>query len=299
MYRSTSRSSLFQRLATSLLPLLLFVASVHPAFAQRAERNVSNTVTMNADGTVYIDNHDGAITVTPWDRNEVQYEARITHNRQEGVDETKIRVDGSSSSLRLETDFDDIPRDGLWDGRSAPKVFYTLKVPASASIVVDDHESTIDIRDISGDVEIDTHDGSVTLTNLSGAVEIDTHDGSMELANLTGPVEIDTHDSDLRATGLTGPFEIDTHDGDIDLTFAALNGPIIIDSHDARATVTLPPGAGFNLATDMGDDASIDVEPALSVSNIGRGGVRGTANGGGPEIRVSSHDGDLQIREQG
>lgn len=298
MHISASRSSLYPRLATSLLTLLLLAASIHPAFAQRAERNVSDTVAMDADGTVYIDNHDGAITISPWDRNEVKYEARITHKRQEGVDNTKIRVDASSSSLSLDTDFDDIPRDGMWGGRSAPKVFYTLNVPASASIVIDDHESTIDIRDLTGDVEIDTHDGSMTLTNLSGEVEIDTHDGSMELANLSGEVEIDTHDSDLRATGLTGPLEIDTHDGDIEVEFASLNGPITIDSHDARATITLPAGTGFNLAADMGDDASIDVEPSLSVSNISGGGMQGAANGGGPEIRVSSHDGDLQIRER-
>lgn len=299
MHTSLSHSPVYPRLASSLLALLLLVVSVHPAFAQRAERNVSDTVSMDANGTVYINNHDGAITVTPWDRNEVQYEARITHKRQEGVDNTKIRVDASSSSLRLETDFDDVPRDGLWGGRSAPNVFYILKVPVDASIVIDDHESTIDIRDLTGDVEIDTHDGSMTLTNLRGDVEIDTHDGSMELTNLTGEVEIDTHDSDLRATGLTGPFEIDTHDGDIDLTFASLNGPITIDSHDARATITFPPGTGFNLTADMGDDASIDVEPSLSVSKVRGGGMQGTANGGGPKIRVSSHDGDLQIREQG
>ncbi len=299
MHTSTSHSPVYPQLAASLLTLLLLVASVNPAFAQRAERNVSDTVAMDANGTVYIDNHDGAITVTPWDRNEVQYEARITHERQEGVDNTKIRVDASSSSLRLDTDFDDIPRDGMWGGRSAPNVFYTLKVPAAASIVIDDHESTIDIRDLAGDVEIDTHDGSMTLTNLTGNVEIDTHDGSMELANLTGEVEIDTHDSDLRATGLTGPLKIDTHDGDIEVEFASLNGPITIDSHDARATITLPAGAGFNLAADMDDDASIDVEPSLSVSKVRGGGIQGTANGGGPDIRVSSHDGDLQIREQG
>jgi DUF4097 and DUF4098 domain-containing protein YvlB len=299
MHIFASRSSLDSRIAASLLTLLLLAASVHPALAQRAERNVSDTVAMDADGTVYIDNHDGAITVTPWDRNEVQYEARITHRRQEGVDNTKIRVDASSASVSLDTDFDDIPRDGMWGGRSAPKVFYTLNVPTSASIVIDDHESTIDIRDLTGDVEIDTHDGSMTLTNLSGDVEIDTHDGSMELADLTGEVEIDTHDSDLRATGLTGPLEIDTHDGDIEVEFASLNGPITIDSHDARATITLPAGTGFNLAADMGEDASIDVQPSVSVSSMNGGGMQGAANGGGPEIRVSSHDGDLQIRERG
>jgi hypothetical protein len=299
MYTSTSHSPLDPRRAASLLTLLLLVASLHPAFAQSAERNVSDTVAMDADGTVYIDNHDGAITVTPWDRNEVQYDARITHKRQEGVDNTKIRVNASSTSLSLETDFDDVPRDGMWGGRSAPNVFYTLKVPVSASIVVDDHESTIDIRDLTGDVEIDTHDGSMTLANLSDDVEIDTHDGSMDLTNLTGEVEIDAHDSDLRATGLTGPLEIDTHDGDIEVEVASLNGSISIDSHDARARITLPAGTGFNLAADMGDDASISVEPSLSVSKVRGNGMRGAANGGGPEIRVSSHDGDLQIRERG
>lgn len=285
-----------RRVTILFFALLVAVSGAH---AQSAERTVSNTVSLNADGTVYIDNHDGAISVTPWDRDEVQYEARITHKRHEGVDNTRIRVDASSRSLRLESDFDDIPSEGFWGGRSAPKVYYTLKVPAAASIIIDDHESSIDIRDLSGAVEIDTHDGSMSLASLSGDVEIDTHDGSMDFTNLTGRLEIDTHDSDLRATGLRGPVEIDTHDGDIDLQFAALDGPITIDSHDARATITLPDGTGFDLDSDMGRDADLDIEPSLTVSNIGGDSIRGTANGGGPRIKVSSHDGELRIRTRG
>lgn len=287
------------RRVTALFFALLLAVSVPAAHAQPAERTVSDTVSLNADGTVYIENHDGAITVTPWDRSEVQYEARITHERQEGVDNTRIRVDASGRALRLETDFDDIPKENIWGGRSAPKVYYTLKVPAAASVVVDDHESSINIRGLSGRVEIDTHDGSMSLTDLSGDVEIDTHDGSVELANVTGSLEVDTHDSDVRAIGLRGPVEIDTHDGDIDMQFAALDGPITIDSHDARATITLPDGTGFDLDSDMGRDADLDIEPDLMVSNIGGDGIRGKANGGGPRIRVSSHDGELRIRTRG
>jgi len=281
---------------------LLLASSLSPATAQRAERTVSDTVPLSETGTVSIDNHDGAITITPWDRAEVSFEARVTHSEQQGVDNTQIRVDRSSNRVSIVTDFEDVESSsrffGMVQNREAPDVDYTIRIPTGASLEIDDHESEISVDGLAGDVAIDTHDGRIDVRNHGGDLVIDSRDGDILLESIAGSVEIDTHDSPISARGLRGGVTIDAHDGDIDLEFAAVTGEIRIDSHDAEARLTLPADAGFDIATNMGDDADLDIEPSMSDVSIDDNRIRGSVNGGGPRIRVSSHDGRLSIRTQ-
>ncbi|PEN13779.1 hypothetical protein CRI94_06840 [Longibacter salinarum] len=285
-------------LSRFVLALLFFAAVASTVHAQDAERMVSDTVPLDANGTVSVDNHDGEIRITTWDRSEVSYEARIVHDEQDNIDQTKIRVQSSNGRVSIESDFDDVENDGFWGGRSVPDVYYTLRVPRTASVEIDDHGSDLTIEGLQGDVDVDKHDGEIVLSDIDGDVEIDTHDSPIRLSNIAGAVEIDTHDGSVEATGLQGPFEVDTHDGKIDAAFTSLNDGVEIDSHDARVILRLPAEAAFTLRTDMGDDARIDVEPEMNVESRDEGDLRATVNGGGPEIYVSSHDGSVTIRNQ-
>jgi DUF4097 and DUF4098 domain-containing protein YvlB len=264
------------------------------AHAQDTERTVTGTAPIAADGTVSLENHDGAITVSTWDRDEVEYEARIVHRDEEVVQKTEIRLESSSDEVSIRSETDD---GGFWENRSKPDIFYTVRVPAGASIEIDDHASEIRVEALQGDVDIDTHDGSIELRDIGGDVDIDSHDGRIQLAGIGGDLEIDTHDSPIDARGLNGALELDTHDGSVSFAFDTLTRDIELDHHDADITLIVPADAGFDLRTDT-HDAEISVEPEMSVSSMSDGNVRATVNGGGPEVYMSAHDGSLTINTQ-
>lgn len=287
-------------LCSRLLVLLLlggFVAL--PVRAQDTQANVvSGTAPLSADGRVVIDNHEGAITVTTWDRAEVKYEARID-GPADGP--TVVRVSESDRAFTIRTDHDD---GSGWNGnRDVRPVHYTLTVPATASLLIDDHESTIDVRGLQAALEIDTHEGDVTVADHVGDVEIDTHESRMRLTNVTGELEIDTHEGDLVVDGLRGGFEFDSHDGKADVTFAELTGDVEVDTHDGAVTLVLPSGAGFFLRTDLNKDSRLDSDFDLSGIRLASGedgavNYNGDVNGGGPEIRFDAHDGRFAIQSQ-
>ena len=282
----------------SLFVAFCVLAAPVAANAQNAERTVTNTVPMDSDGTVTVENHDGEINITTWNRSEVQVEARIVHEDEDTVRDTRIRTESSDSEVEIESDFDDVEKSGFWGARSVPDVFYTLRVPAGASLEIDDHGSAINVDGLQGQVDVDSHDGGIQLSRIGGPVRIDTHDGAIDLRDITGAVEIDSHDGDVTASGLRGPLTVDTHDGRVNAAFSSLDGPVEIDSHDARVRLTLPTGAAFTLQTDMGDDGNVEVEPEMSLTSMDEGDIEATVNGGGPEIYVSAHDGSLQIETQ-
>jgi DUF4097 and DUF4098 domain-containing protein YvlB len=296
-----------RRLFPFLIGLFLLVGTLPATLAHAQAQRISDTVSLDPDGSVSVDNHEGSITVTTWDRDAVQYEVEI--DAPEGSDQlrnTEIDVDHSSRSLRLATT-QRKGNGGNWfswgDGNDIPDVHYTIRMPRTARLTIDDHESEIEVTGLQAELRIDTHEGPITVTDQEGEVIIDSHESRTDLRNITGRLTIDTHDSDIVVENLRGAFELDTHDGSADVAFAELTDDVEIDTHDARITLTFPGDAGFDLRTDFSDDADLDSEfdiASLRISDDDDDEVnyRGAVNGGGPRIELESHDGRFALRQQ-
>ena len=291
-----------------LVGLFLLIGALPTTSAHAQAQRLSDTVSLDPDGSVSIDNHEGSITVTTWDRDAVQYEVEI--DAPEGSDQlrnTTIDVDHTSRSLRLATEQRDRGDNGSWfswnGGNDIPDVHYTIRMPRTARLTIDDHESDIEVTGLQAELRIDTHEGPITVTDQDGEVTIDSHESRTDLRNITGRLTIDTHDSDVVVENLRGAFELDTHDGSADVMFAELTDDVEIDTHDARITLTFPGDIGFDLRTDFSDDADLDSDfdlASLRISDDDDDEVnyRGAVNGGGPRIELESHDGRFTLRRQ-
>ena len=309
--------------ATALYVLL---GGASPVVAQ--DRTTSGTAALSAEGTVVVDNHEGWITIETWDRAEVKYEAVVRpEDDAEHPEATTVRVDRGDDRFVIRTEYDEDKENGddgsFWsNSQNIMPVEYTLTVPQSASVKVDDHESDIEVTGVGGPVRLDTHDGRIALTDQSGDADIESHDGPIVVENQTGAltidahdsdvrlrsvgsrVEIDAHDSDIEAEGLSGGLEVDTHEGDGRFVFAELTDDVEIDTHDGDFTLILPTKAGFDLRTDFGDEdadlrADFDLAPyRISDDDDDEVNYAGSINGGGPRISLSAHDGDFEIRTQ-
>lgn len=288
-------------LASVFLLALTAQTTVH-AQAQR----LTDTVSLAPDGAVSIDNHEGSITVTTWDRNAVQYAVAI--DAPEGSDafrNTEIEVDHSNRSLRLATTQRDRDDDGSWFSWSGDiaNVHYTIQMPRTARLTIDDHASDIAVTGLQAALRIDTHDGPIQVADQQGEVTIDSHESRMDLTNLTGALTIDTHEGDLTVENLRGGLELDTHEGTATVTFAALTGDVEIDTHEGRFTLAVPGDTGFDLRTDFHDDVDLDSDfdmASLRITDDEEDDVnyRGAVNGGGPRIDLEAHDGRFTLRRR-
>jgi hypothetical protein len=309
--------------------LLLSAGLAPPVAAQEPARTVRDSVTLPADGALSVDNHEGSITVTTWDRSVVRYEAQIMPTDEDpDAKKVSIKAESTGNQLRLATvheDGDDesvvfgFTEDGFqWGGVDIPAVHYTITLPRTAALTLDDHESTVNVTGHAGRLRIDSHDGPITVEDQQGPLTVDTHDSPVTIVDQTGDVRLDTHDGDVEARGVTGRLALDTHDGDLtvsglsgglrfeshdgsaSVSISALSAAVLTDTHDGDVTLTLPADAGFFLATDLSDDS--DVLSDFDLQSIRQGdpdddvNYRGDVNGGGPEIRIESNDGDVTLR---
>jgi len=311
--------------------LILGVGPVPPTLAQDPARTVRDTVILAADGEVTINNHEGSITVTTWDRDQVRYEAEIMPTDEDpNAEKVTIQSRGTNDRFRLATTHEEgddesvvsgFDGDGFqWGGIDIPAVHYTTTMPRTAALALDDHESTISVTGLAARLQIDTHESPITIekqrgevvidshesripvTDQEGDVTLNTHEGRMKLHRVVGRLEVDTHEGDLTAEGLKGGLRFEAHDGTADVSFASLTSDVFASTHDGDVTLALPGGTGFDLNTDSDEDADLDSDFDLQSIRIADGdendkvNYRGDVHRDGPEIYLESQDGDFVIR---
>jgi hypothetical protein len=247
------------------------------AFASAAGaevKNIDRTLPLSATGTVALEAHNGSIQISTWDRPEVEVHVRIDWS---GVSSTSYRfrqttvdVDGSADRVSIKWISPDQYGgwtfwslfDGSWIG---PDVHYTITAPKTARLDIRTHNATTDIRDVNG------------------ALSVGTHNGSIRVANLAGPLDLSMHNGWAR------------------VDFASFNQDTRITTHNGVVEVTLPASSKFNVDS-RGHHVSVesDFQLATRASYSGRASsnLSGTVNGGGPDLRVASHNGSLRLRSK-
>ena len=92
-----------------------------------------HTVSLPANGRVSLDNVNGNVEITGWDRNEVQIDAVKQARDQQRLDEARIEVETGSDSVKIRTQY---PHNHT--NNNPASVHYTLHVPQNARL--DQHQ---------------------------------------------------------------------------------------------------------------------------------------------------------------
>ena len=234
--------------------------------------------------TVKVKLLSGGITVKSYGGKEVVVEAK---SREEEKSSHKNapqaagmkRIPNLSSGLSIEEE-DNVVSIGT--GMTSRPIDISVQVPARANLVLKTlNDGEIVVDQVQGEIEIDDLNGPVTLTRVSGSVVAHSLNGAVKATILA--VEVGKP-----------------------MSFTSLNGDI---------DVTLPPEFKGNavMKTDNGEiysdfDIKIDYstdKPTVEGST-GKGGkfkvkldhtMRGSINGGGPEMQFKTFNGNIYIRK--
>jgi hypothetical protein len=244
------------------------LALAHPG----AVGDVHKTLPLDAGGRLEVSTYKGSITVTVWDRPEAEISARIEPdgNDSDGarkVAETKIRIEGGGASVSVKSDYDGVREHHLfsWFGSqgSLPFVHYTIRMPATARLEVDDYKSRTQVTGLKADLKIHTYKGDV---------RIDAQDGAAD---------------------------VDTYKGDVRVAFARYSKASGCETYKGSFDVSLPRDSRFELDADGGRRGEIDSDFAVASRRTFRrdgDSARGSVNGGGPALRFESSRGSLRLR---
>jgi DUF4097 and DUF4098 domain-containing protein YvlB len=244
------------------------------ASATTLEEKFDRTFDVRPGARVSLANVNGTITIRAWDQPRVRIQAqkrvRAAGNdrAREAMADLKIEIVPSDGGLRVITRY---PKrdDGLgfldWmiggGGGVNASVTYEVDVPRTMNLDLDTTNGGIDVNDIRGSHRIETTNGRINLARCAGDIEAETTNGSIraELLDVTPGKAM----------------RLSTTNGRISLAAP----PTLAVRVDAATT-----------------NGSINTELPVSTTHAGRRSLRGNINGGGPELRLRTTNGSIDIR---
>jgi DUF4097 and DUF4098 domain-containing protein YvlB len=215
------------------------------------------TVPLSANGRVSLENINGNVTITGWDRSEVQIDAVKKADSQQKLEEAKIEVDASSDSVRIRTRYPENHHNN-----NPATVTYELHVPRGARL------DSIDL--VNGSLEVSQVGGELRASLVNGSAKI--------------------HD-------LAGRAHISSVNGTVSANYRTLNNVSDIELKSVNGTVKLglpaSPNADVSVSTVNGG-ISTDFPLTVSGKFMGRH-IDGRLGNGGTRIEISNVNGSVHI----
>jgi len=227
-------------------------------------KKFSKTYEFSQNGSINLDNINGNVEVTGWDKDEILLEYTITADSADDIENVKVEVDHSKQDFDVDVD---IESSGFMNwGGSSGEVSFSLKVPKGSRLdSIESVNGNIKIASVSGEIKAETVNGKIVIKNAAQDVKFGTVNGSVE-------VHLDELHSSNRIKG-------DSVNGDIE--------------------VYLPENDGFELRSetvngDLTNDFGIEVDEGDYVGAE----MDGSYKNGGASLKFDTVNGDIDVRKK-
>jgi DUF4097 and DUF4098 domain-containing protein YvlB len=186
----------------------------------------------------------------------------------------------------------------------------------TGNVQVDGEVEDGNVSDVTGTLDFNAgYNGSVELSHITQHVhfksvrtdlqiaklngEISMGHGDIRLESVVGPVKLDTRSNELHLEDVSGEVEIENRNGLVEIRPKGPLGNITINNSHGGIELELPESANFRLDAQS-SSGNIDVSDfSVNVDNQSQNATaRGTIGKGGPDIRLRSERGTIQIRKQ-
>jgi len=249
----------------TLCALLVLALGAHASDHQGAfTEEFHQTYTLTPGGRVELDNINGAVHISTWERNEVKVDAVKYADAKDRLDDARIEIDSGKDYLSIRTKYRDHDLSFNWGSRNnPPSVEYTLTVPRAIRLD-----------------EIKLINGSLDITGVSGEVHASCINGQLEAHNLSGRAELSTINGHLDARFdqlSSSSIELKSVNGSVELTIPS----------DSKAEIEASTVSG-----GIENDFGLRVNHHRYVGHD----LRGELGSGGPRVKLENVNGRIEIR---
>jgi DUF4097 and DUF4098 domain-containing protein YvlB len=282
------RRLLVHLFATAALGLL----AVSPALADEWNRSF----TVKANPSLRIEAHESRVTVVGWDRPEIAI--KVTTNGWHIGSHVRVEAEQNGSEVTLSVHR---PSYGMYFSLTPHWIHVEVSMPKKGDLNVRTGDGGVMVQSLDGMLRIWTGDGHIEARTLRGDMNLHTGDGGIEADDLDGRLVASSGDGHITVRGRFDSLDLSSGDGSIEAEAASgsrLQSEWTLHTGDGGLTLRVPETIKADLHASTGDghisvDLPVLVEGELKPSRE----LRGTLNGGGPLIRLSSGDGSIRLQK--
>jgi Putative adhesin len=184
-------------------------------------------------------------------------------------------------------------------GRRSVTVAMTVLVPRGVLVKVTTGNGAVAVERAGGEVSATTGNGRVQVSGTDGLVRVSTGNGDVVVRDAKAAVRVTTGNGRVTVTTAEGPVDASTGNGDIDVQIGALRSTESMGFHTGSGSVrvTLPASYNGDLDATTGNgeirsDFDLKVQGRMSSRR-----VRATIGNGGPMLRLTTGNGQLELRK--
>lgn len=182
-----------------------------------AKSNVDETRALSENGSVYVDNVAGSVTVTGWDKNEVS----VKGTYGSGVD--RVDISGNSNTLNIRVKLRIGP---FLNGHCDLEIMVPYKASidintVSARITVADAKGEAFVKSVSGEIRISGEFENLEVKSTSGDIEVKGSGKEFTVSCISGEIGVSGDFPDIRAKTVSGDITLEGEtitNGDFDST---------------------------------------------------------------------------------
>jgi DUF4097 and DUF4098 domain-containing protein YvlB len=152
------------------------LAALSISASAQVSEEFHRTVPLPSNGRVSLGNVNGNVTITGWERTEVQIDAVKKASNQQKLDEATIEVDAGSDYVRIRTRY---PENHT--NNNAASVTYELHVPRTARLDhIDLVNGSLTVSQVSGDIRSSLVNGKTMVHDLAARAELSSVNGTID-----------------------------------------------------------------------------------------------------------------------
>jgi len=289
------------------LAAAILAAAAPPAMAQQ---QINKRVNVAPDATVEVSNVQGTVTITTWDRNEVELIAELESDKDE------LEFEATERNVRIEVERPH-SKYGRGDEEDAD---LTLRVPSRARLVVDTVSAEIGVtgargeqslESVSGEVRTQAFDAPVRASSVSGDVVVTGNGGKAGVSteNVSGTSTVtgvrgnyhgEVVSGEINAVVAAGQeLELSSVSGDINLQ-TDLTPTARVEMGSVSGTITVkfkpPVNADFDVESFSGDITNCFGPKARDTSKYTPGSeLNFTQGSGGARVEIETLSGEISL----
>lgn len=252
------------------------------------------------------------------------------------LEEHQVRISQEGETVRVEADFKNPDKQRWIGWGPGLEVSIRVLLPRDFDVLVETGGGSVSASNLKGEEILKTSGGSIRLENLEGSLSARTSGGSIRAQGVVGVTELVTSGGSIRVEGARGSMlKASTSGGSLDLEGLAVpadlrtsGGSITVETSatplsastsagSIRAAISSAPKEGVELKTSAGGiqltlpaSAGFELDASTSAGGVSseipvvtaeggktsRSSLRGTANGGGPRVKLRTSAGSIRVK---
>lgn len=278
------------------------------------QENFHGNFKVDASARLSLDNENGGVEISSWDKNEVEVTAVKFASSESQLKDVKIEASAAPGLVSIRT-----IRQRTLHGNSGAR--YTIRVPKHMTLDrIHSTNGSITVEGVAAPVLLESTNGALHFTRIEGKMEGRTTNGSIDLSSCVGDARMNSTNGKIEGDVERGSVDAKTSNGEILLKIAKAVGPVrattsngdidltLDEGHELRAstsnsaiTVRLPVGANADLRARTSHSK---VKSDFDVSRTSGGGedsegdrksLDGRIGGGGPLMDLSTSNGSIRL----